>query len=100
MSGALTLQHKQEVDCGAPLHRLPYVLHPGVPLVSRVGVDLIHLGPHRGSGDQEHPSLLVGHLSDDQLLQWDHRRLLVLVRQEQTRGVKNGFKGCRATSRT
>lgn len=82
------LRHKQEVDCGAPLHRLPYVLHPGVPLVSGAGVNLVHLGPHRGGGDQEHSSLLVGDLSDDQLLQGNHRRLLVLVMEKQIKGVK------------
>lgn len=73
---------------GAPLHGLPYVLHPSVPLVPGAGVNLVHLGPHRGGGDQEHSSLLVGDLSDDQLLQRNHRRLLVLVDERRVKAVE------------
>lgn len=83
----------------APLHGLPYVLHPGVPLVSGAGVNLVHLRAHRGGGDQEHSSLLVGHLSDDQLLQGNHRRLLVLAVKKAEDTRERRVEGWRGTGR-
>ena len=50
-------------------------------------MDLIHLGLVGGGADQEHGLLLMGHLPDDELLQRDHRRLVVLRRG---RGVEDG----------
>lgn len=61
-----------------PLNSLPYVFHPGIPLVSGASVNFVHLRSHRRGGDQEHSSLLVGYFSDNELLQRDYRRLLVL----------------------
>lgn len=61
-----------------PLHSLPDQPHPGVPLLFAGRVHLVHLGAGSRRTDQEHPLLLVGHLSHDQLLQGDDRRLLVL----------------------
>lgn len=51
---------------------------PGVPVVSRCRVDLIHLGGRRA--DQKHPFLLVGNVPNDEVLQRYHGRLVLSVR--------------------
>lgn len=61
-----------------PFHRLPYVCHPCVSFFLGGGVDLVHLWFIRGSTDQKHGLLIVGHFPDYQLLKRDHRRLVVL----------------------
>lgn len=65
-----------------PLHSLSYVSHPRIPVLSAGGVNFIHLRSHRGGGDKEHPSLLIGYFSNDELLQRDNRRLLVLKEEQ------------------
>lgn len=64
-----------------PLHSLSDVSHPGVALLLGGGVDLVHLGLIGGGADEEHGLLLVCYFPHDQLLQRDHRWLVVLNKQ-------------------
>lgn len=71
-----------------PLNSLPYVCHPGVPLLLASGVDLVHLWLIGGGADEKHGFLLMGHFPDNQFLKGDHRWLVIL--NGQVKG-KKGF---------
>lgn len=54
-----------------PAHGLLDDFHPVVPVIFGSAVQLVHLR-RRGVADEEHPSLLIGYIPDDQVLERQH----------------------------
>src|SRR4029434_3414245 len=54
------------------------VCEPGVSLLTRVCVDLVHLRPRGRLCDEEESSLLIGYFSHNESVQGDHCSLLLL----------------------
>lgn len=60
-----------------PADGLLYEPYPGVPVIFRCSVKLVHLRWAGLTADQEQASLLIGYVSDQETLQWDHCRFIL-----------------------